>query len=127
MDDVAGKAAETKGELAAEIKKSADEDEEAAEKKKGAAEFAERVQGEQCSGGGGRKGRRGSEGGKGSKRGKGSKGEVKAPLSALVERSSFERGWKNTNAFQLDEATRETLSPPHCGMPCAQNIVAEWH
>src|SRR6266581_7878375 len=122
MDDVAGKAAETKGELAAEIKKSADEDEEAAEKKKGAAEFAERVHGEHCSGGGGRKGRRGSKGGRGSKRGKGSKGEVKVPLSALVERS-----WKNTNAFQLDEATRETLSPPHCGMPCAQSIVAEWH
>src|SRR6266568_3043377 len=110
MDDVAGKAAETKGELAAEIKKSADEDEEAAEKKKGAAEFAERVHGEHCSGG---------RGGKG---GRGSKGEVKVPLSALVERS-----WKNTNAFQLDEATRETLSPPHCGMPCAQSIVAEWH
>jgi len=67
VDDVAGKASETKGELAAEIKKSADEDEEAAEKKKSAAEFAERVHGEHCSGGGGRKGHRGIEGGKGSK------------------------------------------------------------
>ena len=119
VDDVAGKAAEAKGELAAEIKKSANDDEEAAEKEEGAAEFAERVHGEHCSGGGGRKGRRGSEGGRGSKRGKGSKGEVKAPLSALVERS-----WKNTNAFQLDEATRETLSSPDYRMPCAQSIVA---
>jgi len=76
VDDVARKAAETKGELAAEIKKSADEDEEAAEKKKSAAEFAERVHGEHCSGGGGRKGRRGSEGGKGSK---GNKRETTAP------------------------------------------------
>ena len=59
VDDVAGKAAEAKGELAAEIKKSADEDEEAAEEKKGAAEFAERVQGEHCNGRGGRKGHRG--------------------------------------------------------------------
>ena len=76
VDDVAGKAAEAKRELAAEIKKSADEDEEAAEEKKGAAEFAERVHGEHCSGGGGRKGRRGSEGGKGSK---GNKRETTAP------------------------------------------------
>ncbi len=88
VDDVAGKASEAEGELAAEIKKSADEDEEAAEKEERAAEFAERVHGEHCSGGTGGKGRRGSEGGKGSK------GEVKVPLSALVESS-----WKNTNAF----------------------------
>jgi len=59
VDDVAGKAAEAKRELAAEIKKSADEDEEAAEEKKGAAEFAERVHGEHCNGRGGRKGHRG--------------------------------------------------------------------
>jgi hypothetical protein len=67
VDNIAGKAAEAEGELAAEIEESTDEDEEAAEKKKGAAEFAERVHGEHCSGGGGRKGRRGSKGGRGSK------------------------------------------------------------
>ena len=92
VDDVARKAAETKGELAAEVEKSADEDEEAAEKKKSAAEFAERVHGEHCNGGRGGKGRRGGKGGKGSKGSKGdkgTKGEVKAPLSALVERSSL--------------------------------------
>jgi len=68
VDNIAGKAAEAKGELAAEIKKSADEDEEAAEEKKGAAEFAERVHGEHCNGGRGGEGRRGGEGGKGNKR-----------------------------------------------------------
>jgi len=40
MDEVAGKAAETERELAAEVKKSADGEKESAENKEGAAEFA---------------------------------------------------------------------------------------
>jgi hypothetical protein len=43
MNDVAGEAAETEGEFAAEVEKGADEDEEAAENEEGAAEFAKRV------------------------------------------------------------------------------------
>jgi hypothetical protein len=43
VDDVAGEAAETKGEFSAEIEKSTNEDEKAAEEEKGAAEFAKWV------------------------------------------------------------------------------------
>jgi len=49
VDDVAGEAAEAEGELIAEIKKGADEDEESTEEKERAAEFAKRVHAEDCS------------------------------------------------------------------------------
>jgi hypothetical protein len=42
-DDIAGKFSQAEGKFSAEVEKSANEDEEATEKKKGAAEFAERV------------------------------------------------------------------------------------
>jgi hypothetical protein len=50
VDDVAGKAAEAKGEFSAEVEKCADEDEQNTENKKGAAEFAERVHMEHSNG-----------------------------------------------------------------------------
>jgi hypothetical protein len=43
MDDVAGKSAETQRKLSTEVQKSADDDEEGAENKEGAAEFAEGI------------------------------------------------------------------------------------
>ena len=43
MDDVAGEAAETEGEFAAEVEKGAEEDEQAAEEEKRAAEFAKGI------------------------------------------------------------------------------------
>jgi hypothetical protein len=43
MDDVAGEAAEAEGKFSAEIEKGANEDENAAEEEKCAAEFAKRV------------------------------------------------------------------------------------
>ena len=49
MNDVAGEAAEAEGEFAAEIEKSTDEDEEASEEEKRAAEFANWVHGQDCS------------------------------------------------------------------------------
>ncbi len=47
MDDVAGKTAEAEGELSAEVKERTDENEESAEKKKGAAEFAKGIHGKE--------------------------------------------------------------------------------
>ena len=43
MDDVAGKFSKAEGEFTAEVKKSADKDEEGAEEEEHAAEFAERI------------------------------------------------------------------------------------
>ena len=43
VDDVTGESAEAEGEFSAEVKKSANKDEESAENKEGAAEFAKRV------------------------------------------------------------------------------------
>ena len=50
MDDVAGKAAETEREFPAQIKKSADREEQCAENKERSAEFAERVHGKEFRG-----------------------------------------------------------------------------
>src|SRR2546421_1240614 len=50
MDDVAGEAAQTEGEFAAEVEKGAEEDEQAAKEEKRAAEFAEGIHGKHSSG-----------------------------------------------------------------------------
>jgi len=48
VDDVAGKAAEAKRELAAEVEKSADKDEEGAENEESAAEFTDGIHQRDC-------------------------------------------------------------------------------
>src|SRR5882672_12424654 len=50
MDDVAGEAAQTEGEVPAEVEKGTEEDEQAAKQEKRAAEFAERIHGKHSSG-----------------------------------------------------------------------------
>jgi len=48
VDDVAGEAAEAQWEFSAEVKQSADKDQEGAENEESAAEFAERIHGKEC-------------------------------------------------------------------------------
>jgi hypothetical protein len=50
VGDIAGKFSQPEGEFLAEVEKSANEDEEATEEKKGAAEFAERIHGKDSRG-----------------------------------------------------------------------------
>jgi hypothetical protein len=48
VDDVAAEAAEAQWEFSAEVKQSADKDQEGAENEEGAAEFAEGIHGKEC-------------------------------------------------------------------------------